>query len=452
MQKQLRLSTSGSENLKNHGVIKQLLLLAVVCDLLTPVQSLRDVVWSKETQKFEFVANIPNFALLYNNRPNLSTANFHGRVFRFAYYDVPRVITVDETGTLSGYIGDIWTTLAEYLNFTLKPIVSKDKYVGGLTDNGEFTGLLRMLQLNQTDIVGRIESSYNRSLIAYNTFPLKKPSVYIYLKAVPKHITAWVLLLFSKKVWITILGTYILLSVCAYVFRTVETEIRRQNMRQSMLDYFFYSFSFVCSQNHDTGATSNSSRIIEYSIAIFALLLTASFNALVIGYLSRTGIDMPFDSITSLLEDTQYNIVTVKESVVHKALQASAIPSHSSKSLKQRYFTVDNITELYKTLCSKELVCAYLFDEETFVPKSYRCNLKPIGPVTHTDIISGIAKRYKDSNLINHGLLKLFESGIRSRILHKWHHNTVEDNTREPEGITLDQVYLVIMILLGGTF
>ncbi|XP_076382067.1 uncharacterized protein LOC143260473 [Megalopta genalis] len=158
--------------------MRQLLLLVVIHNLVSPVRSIHDLIWNKQMEKFESIASRPNFAVLYENDSRAKhTYNFQGKAIRLAYYDMPNIITGEENGTsVTGYIGEIWKTLAEYLNFTLKPILTNDKSVGWQMDNETLfsPGLLRMLQLNQTDVVARIEGGFNRRSIAQFSHPLRR--------------------------------------------------------------------------------------------------------------------------------------------------------------------------------------------------------------------------------------------------------------------------------------
>ncbi|XP_078036944.1 uncharacterized protein LOC144470039 [Augochlora pura] len=154
-----------------------LLLFLVVHNLLSPVRSIHDVMWNKETEEFELIASRPNFAFLYNyDNDSRETYNLQGKNVRLAYYNIPNIITGRGNESVKGYIGDIWTILAEYLNFTLNPILTNDKSVGWEMENDTMfsPGLLRMLQLNQTDVAARMEAAFNRHLVAQYSLPLRK--------------------------------------------------------------------------------------------------------------------------------------------------------------------------------------------------------------------------------------------------------------------------------------
>ncbi|XP_076645044.1 uncharacterized protein LOC143354670 [Halictus rubicundus] len=163
-----------SDTTKN--AMRRLLLLIVVHGLLTPVQSVNGVIWDKEMADFVPIFSKPIFAAMNQERLSRSRAeethNFQGRTFRFSYYEIENVISSDKNGTsITGYIGDTWNVLAEYLNLTLK----LDRVsVGtlGFERNGTFSpGLLKMIKLNQTDIIARLEALSLRLPAAQFTFP-----------------------------------------------------------------------------------------------------------------------------------------------------------------------------------------------------------------------------------------------------------------------------------------
>ncbi|XP_076382066.1 uncharacterized protein LOC117224253 [Megalopta genalis] len=257
--------------------------------------------------------------------------------------------------------------------------------------------------------------------------------------------------LFSRGVWLAILATYVLISVFAYIFRAIETGMRRQCMAVNMIDYFFYNFSAICNQSCDSGATSESSKILEYSSVVFAFLINVSFNALVIGYMTQTVTVMPFDDVTSLIYNSQYDIITVNGSMAHMSYERDYLPSHSYKKPTKRVIVVDHPAELFRNLCSQELMATLLIEEEKQANRHYMCDLEPLILPRSMDIVSGISLNFENKRSIDFGLLKLHETGL----IHAMHNYWLKTKRRQqsgPEPVLLEQVYLVIYLLFVGIF
>ncbi|XP_076293986.1 uncharacterized protein LOC143215600 [Lasioglossum baleicum] len=528
MVQQPRLRFSGSGNPKSHNVIRQLVLVVVVNCLLTPVQSVNGVIWDKQRNDFVPIVSKPIFAAM--NQEFLSrsreeeTHNFQGRAFKFSYYEIDDVIFAVENGTrVSGYIGETWNILAEYLNLTLKPDRSSLNTLG-FKINGTFTpGLLKTIQLNQTDIVARVELVSIRMGAAQFTLPLKcsrrvtivkfskkflqkfsikilTPSlnyreirrriphpcnprnestplsgvivsqfIYSYIfkdvirflchcrnsflmKPKRQHVTTWMLKLYSRKVWFAILITYIILSVCSYVFRVIEAGMFKENMIPGMADYFFYNLGMICTQNCNTSSGRRCSRLIEYLASLFALLINTAFNAVIFGYMSQVVSIFPFYNTKSILESTQYSIIAVNGSSFHEAFAGGHLPDHSNKSRKKRIILVRNLTDMYTRLCSDELMTTFSSDE---IGKNgnYACQLQTVGLSMVVSIVSAISWQFKNKRSIDIALMKLYENGILQGIHRRWLKWWQEDDSSGiPEAVVLEQVHFVYMVLLGGLF
>ncbi|XP_078037210.1 uncharacterized protein LOC144470186 [Augochlora pura] len=258
--------------------------------------------------------------------------------------------------------------------------------------------------------------------------------------------------LFSEDVWFAILATYVLLSVFTYIFRAIEMEMQRQNMTANVFDYFFYNFSTICNQSCGSDAITKSSRVLEYSVIIFTLLINISFNALVIGYMSQTVTVTPFRDIPSLMRESKYDLIVVNGSLFHLSYQGDYLPKHPHQKSRKRILVVESISELFDRVCSKELVGAIIIEEEKIVKQNHICNLQPIMLSLNINIVSGISLNFENKRSIDLGLLRLHETGLIDAIHSYWLKDIKNKKKNGPEAVVLEQVYLVLILLLVGMF
>ncbi|XP_076645081.1 uncharacterized protein LOC143354701 [Halictus rubicundus] len=148
----------------------------------------------------------------------------------------------------------------------------------------------------------------------------------------PHYVTTWMWKLFSRKVWFSVLATYVIFSVCSYIFHAIEADMFGRNMMPSMLDSFFNNLSMICAQHYHSTAMSKSSKMLEYLIGLFIVFLEAAFNALVLGYMTQVIPIKQIDGVYGAIETTEYNIFAAKGSFLHLLF---AVRSSKSAILNQ---------------------------------------------------------------------------------------------------------------------
>ncbi|XP_014604105.1 PREDICTED: uncharacterized protein LOC106786822, partial [Polistes canadensis] len=122
------------------------------------------LIWDKRQQNFVQLYSIPKFAILHAEAraKNRQTELYHfdRKPIRVTYYEVCicylYISMFYENDTkITGLAGDLWTTLSDYLNFTLIPVKCPTISFGKLLPNGSYDGVMGMLQRNETDVILR---------------------------------------------------------------------------------------------------------------------------------------------------------------------------------------------------------------------------------------------------------------------------------------------------------
>ncbi|XP_076681471.1 uncharacterized protein LOC143375831 isoform X2 [Andrena cerasifolii] len=367
------------------------------------------------------------------------------------------IIVSKANGTeVSGIIGDIWNTLSEFMNFTLKPIRSTEHSLGSINESsGTYTtGLLRYIQDNETDVLPRIEA-YNKRLRASQfTIPLWKARCLLYFRREVKHLPTWMVKLFSRRVWYAILTMHFLLSVCSYLSQSIDWKVSRKRSKANFYDHIFYNFGMICGQSYLPSGFSKSSRVVELWLGLFSLLVRTAFSALLISYMTRTVITPPFHDINSLLYDTKYKIVTKDGSLPSLIFKLSNESTFKWVRETGRVVYLNSAEKMYKAACSTKSLHAMIQSEDIKMANGmYFCPLNPVGPDVLTAwIVSAISRNFTYKRSIDVGILKLHQFGFINLFWQRWisANNVEETQSIGSEPIVMDQVYLILSVYFCG--
>ncbi|XP_053985412.1 probable glutamate receptor [Hylaeus volcanicus] len=438
--------------------MKGLLLLATMQVILRPTQSANGAIWDKRTQDFVPIFGIPDFAAIKQEILDESRAkethNFQGRVVKFSYFEITNL--VNRNGNrITGAIGEVWNTLSEYLNFTLKPILVTQKSLGFPDFTGTYrSGLLNIIRKNETDVIPRLEAIPMRLVAVQFSIPLWRGSFRLYARRDIQHNPTWMVKIFSRKVWYAILSTYFLLCLCSYLAQMMESKITRRKLKTSLVDVFFYNFGTICDQNYLPSSLSKSLRIVEFCLGLFSCLLRIAFGALLIVYLTQTNNTPPFHDLKSLLDDSSYNILCLKGSMNSAAFKLFNDPTYKKLQRKNRVKYFDTEEEMYKMACAQGTQNAIFQSVDIkMAAGSYICHLNPTGYPLHDGYsVSGISRSFSYKKSIDIGILRLYEVGIMALLKRRWiePNNVNEFVANETEPIIMEQVYLILLIFAFG--
>ncbi|XP_076163548.1 putative glutamate receptor isoform X2 [Ptiloglossa arizonensis] len=429
--------------------MRELLLLVVLQVLLRPVQSVNGVIWDKKCKDFVPIFNISAFAAknqeLLNQSRKKEIHNFQKKVVTLSYYEITNLINNDANGLkVTGVIGEVWNTLAEFLNFTLKPILIEEPVLGFSNATGNYTfGLLKSLQNNETDVVPRVEAYNIRRSATQFSMPLWKTSIQLYSRRDVKHLPTWMLKLFSREVWYAILIMYFVLSFCSYVSHATDSKITGKKSKTKWSDHLFYNFGMICGQSYLPSGLSKSSKIVELWLGLFSCLMRTAFGALLISYMTQTITTPPFRDLESLLDQTSYTILTLRGSLPNAILKISNLTIFKKLRKMKRIKDIDTMEELYKSVCSLSNLNAVFQSQD--IKKAagvYFCRLNP-AEVSIQDlwIVSGISRNFSYKRSIDLGILKLYEVGIMQLLKHRWIEtkNAEETASNKTEPIIMEE-------------
>ncbi|XP_054011845.1 uncharacterized protein LOC128894238 [Hylaeus anthracinus] len=439
--------------------MKRLLLFVVIHAILRPVRSANGVIWNKRIQNFVPIFSVPVFASINREKFDRSRAeethNFQGQIVTFTYYKLSNVVFPEANGTqVDGRIGKIWNILAEYLNFTLKPIITNYHTMGHLNPNGTLTpGLLAILNNNETDVIARMGIHAERFRIGQFSFPLWKTSHYLYIQPEMKHDSAWMAKLFTRQTWFAILVTYLLLSFCGYLAQLMDSNTTREELRDTWYDHLFYNFSLICNQLDVPSTLNKNSVFILFWSGVFSSLLRTAFSALLLVYLKQTITHPPFYDMETLVRDTSYTVLAEKGTRQSITLQYSNYSVYLKLRERNQVKHMDDRTEMYKLACStKNKYAVYQSEDVKQTSGEPFCQLNPVRNVEEEEwISSGISWNFKYKRSIDIALLKLEEVGLMAggtRYWTKWKPLTEDaSDDADDRPINMQQIALILSIL-----
>ncbi|XP_029045064.2 uncharacterized protein LOC114877088 [Osmia bicornis bicornis] len=389
---------------------------------------------------------------IINRSRERETHNFQGKVVRFTYFEQKNLVSAEANGTkVSGAIGEMWHILAQHLNFTLKPILSKYPTLGGRLPNGSFdNGLLKIIQANETDVIPRVEASSKRTDAAQFSMPLWITSQRFYIKRNEQHLLDWMVQLFAPKVWYAIVWTYLLLSVCSYACQKTAVALTYQKLHVKLSDHVFYNFGVMCGQNYIPPSLLNSSNLVELWLNIFSTLIRTCFGAIALCYMAKTFTVPPFSDLSTLINSSSYHILVKSGSFAHITLMTVNDPYVMAIRKTKRYTVVETIDELYRMGCSTNKLFTVVQTTDRKKANGLRiCQLKPVGESVYTVVISsGIARNFEYKKSIDVGIIKLYEFGLMNRLKQYWieSNNVEKEESNEIDPVNMEEVFLILII------
>ncbi|XP_029045090.2 uncharacterized protein LOC114877103 [Osmia bicornis bicornis] len=435
--------------------LKELLLLLVICEFFKPAHSVNGVIWNKKSGNFVPIFSDPYFAAfnqeIINRSRERETHNFQGKVVRFTYFEQKNLVDTEANGTkVSGAIGEMWHILAQYLNFTLKPILSKYPTLGGRFPNGSYEdGLLKIIQGNETDVIPRVEAFTTRSGATQFSMPLWITRQRFYIKRNEQHLLDWMVQLFGPKVWYAIGWTYLLLSVCSYACQKTAVALTYQKFHVKLSDHIFYNFGVMCGQNYIPPSLLKSSNLVELWLNIFSTLIRTCFGAIVICYMTKTITVPPFSDLSTLISSSSYHVLLKSGSLPHITLMTADSNAVALRKTK-RYTVVETMDELYRMGCSTNKLFTVAQIADIKKANGLRiCRLNPVGKSVYTVVVSsGIAWNFEYKKSIDVGIIKLYEVGLMNRLKQYWieSNNVEEEESNEIDPVNMEHVVLILIV------
>ncbi|XP_011069074.1 PREDICTED: glutamate receptor ionotropic, kainate 5-like [Acromyrmex echinatior] len=171
-------------------------------------------------------------------------------------------------------------------------------------------------------------------------------------------------------------------------------------------------------------------------------------------FLSKSGFVPPFDKFESMIYNTKFSVVTLKDSIGETLFKVLTTDSIERAKKSNRLIVVSTLQEMHKKICSLPDKYAMFQNEEMHkVNGEIKCHLINIGEeFIRTWVTSGIVKNFKYKRTIDVGILKLIEVGLLSALKDRWMENKFKqyEDDQKPKPIELHQISLIIVMMCCG--
>ncbi|EZA52818.1 hypothetical protein X777_08129 [Ooceraea biroi] len=403
------------------------------------------VIWNKMQETFVPISSVPVYAMLQQERlkqsRELETHNFQLQNLTLTAFEEKHYLQFYDNNTkVTGICGDVWTLLAQVLNFTLQPVKSNFNSLGLTKTTQEFlrkynmsyqVGLLDTISNNETDAIPKLEAFSNHLTDLQFTMPLWLSSHRLFFRYDGIYDSMWVTKAFSWKVWFIIFTTLLLLTVCSFWSQILLTRIRDKHKSTTFNEHIFYNFGMLCNQSYIPDALNGRSRIIlETSLGLFCSILSMAYGAVLFIYMTKRILEPPFDDVDSLVNNTKhYKIVSLNGSVAEMIFKIMPFGAYAAARKTGRFVSASTVDEMHILACStqRDVYVLYLPEEEYYARKQLMCDLTVI--------------------------LKLIETGLLNLLRHDWLQQETDNNiikVTKIEAIRMDQILVMIGVLCSG--
>ncbi|KAJ8665328.1 hypothetical protein QAD02_006990 [Eretmocerus hayati] len=436
-----------------------ILTCVLLLKLIKPAQSaLNGVIWDEVSHTFTPLSGLSELVAVENEytqqRQNLEHHNFQREILKVAYYEEPNLVSfVDNDTRITGVCGELWMTLADYLNFTLIPVKLETKNFGHKLENGSYDGVLGLIQQNLSQIIPRC-GIFKKSLALLDyTIPFWRIRYHLYIKPEWKHDEIWMFRLFTVGVWYSFFSSLVVLGVVGYICEKHSIKTHNEKVRFNLQDHMFYTVAIASSQGSVPEQLHHRSRVIYLCTSIFSWVIFIAYNSNAIFLMSNKNFILPFTDLRSLFRGNDYSVVAFSGSMVHDEFEATIMSFHRPVHDFGRVSYEPSAAQLFEKVCfteRKKLAAFEAADRHKAIGR-YICQLIPTeASYFKTWIASAIKRGFPYKRSFDTGILKMSESGLIDALKKRWLDRKSEVEQENFLPIDMSQVYLIFCVLISG--
>ncbi|KAG5307518.1 GLRK protein, partial [Acromyrmex insinuator] len=370
------------------------------------------VIWSKTQKTFVPISSVPMYATIQKERLRQSRAlechNFQLQNLTLASFQEQYLVHFyDNNMKITGFCGEIWNLLSESLNFTLQ-LVKANLDDQGMPQKDALSfknGLLPIIFRNETIAIAKLQNFSPELMATEFSIPFWTNRIQLYIHRETIYDNVWMVKIFSWKIWCVILSMCVLLSLCTFLTQSIliQNEDKRKNI--SLSEHLFYNFGNLCNQGYIPHYLDGKSRILEVSLGLFCSIIYMSFGAVLFIHLSKSIFVPPFDSFSTLVTNTKYNIIGLKDTIAEGIFKINKDPFLQAKQM-ERLILASTFEDMHKKACFSKKEKYVIFQTEVMhkAVGNSMCHLINVGePYAKTWITSGIVKNFKYKRSIDLG-------------------------------------------------
>ncbi|KDR08390.1 hypothetical protein L798_00803, partial [Zootermopsis nevadensis] len=359
---------------------------------------------------------------------------------------------------INGYIGDIWETMAEVLNFSLNVNDVSNLSLGLHQANDNLTSLLSELQHKHLHVIPHLLMDNSRRNIADFSQPFAMLGVQLVVKskAVSHFSWLWPITPFSVTLWQALVTFLVSVTIAVHLSLWTANKLFPQG-KQPQPDFcenFLHIYGFFCYQGSASHSCLISIQIMMLCSSLLAYILIQAYGATLVSHIATViSWEPPFHNLEGLLQ-SQYSLAVLNGSDIHSELKKSKGNVYEAV-WKNAVKMVNSDQQAFHEVCSGH-VASFVTSEVTTVNSD--CKVISVTDLHFSSwISSGLVKGFPCKCLIDVIILRLRESGILNVLqirhpLHFWkrQENQHHPSTRFDGSVQLLQVAPILSLYVAG--
>ncbi|KAJ8681122.1 hypothetical protein QAD02_016909 [Eretmocerus hayati] len=371
--------------------------------------------------------------------------NLQGREFLLLGYEDDKILEFgNDNKTITGFSGDMWLTLAKFLNFSITVAEVSKNTISSL--RGEKTSSILMEEMGL--LVAHWALGNYAGFDVTDEFYSQGFKIFVRFD---RHFKSrWVIDIYSFKVWCAITITVILFTLSS-IFIQKWSLLNEYKRHSTNSEHFFHCFGAMCNQGEGITSVHNQNRVFLMSVCTFSWLLFASYSSQVFVVMTQTVEIPPFKNLHGLYHDTDYIIINNVKSMYLYWLRRQE-PIVGKLLDEERYRNFESYKEVWAFACLRKNKAAVMQNDRLKVDYDIPCELKPVGErYGFRRTGGGISKNATLKKIINYGLLKLREIGVTKYLKDKWmRKEKLSTRTVSYSPIIFEQISSLLAIYMIG--
>ncbi|KAJ8680981.1 hypothetical protein QAD02_016768 [Eretmocerus hayati] len=291
---------------------------------------------------------------------------FDGERFDLIFYEVANLWKIQASHTVTGFGGDLWTALAQFMDFRIVPSYVTLAVVTQLEDPSNLKNIMEKMKINKLIITLHVVYVRNKSNAFEFTHTLFEDGSRFFMRPDYHLEETWMLNIFSKTIWFLIILSYLLVWGLSYL----SLHLTPKRMRSIRLPLFFHNFfstyTIFCNQ-------------------------------------AESDLIPPFTTLQDLLDSSDYNLLLVNKSIDQEEIKAdSSISSHLLESNRVKYF--QDFKSMWMQACSEGEQNVAMQRKSIQIDPKLPCKLEPQrGSFYRTQVVAALSKSSQMKKSINYG-------------------------------------------------
>ncbi|XP_068085174.1 probable glutamate receptor [Anabrus simplex] len=328
--------------------------------------------------------------LMYERRGQL-----HGLTVRVAVRNVTSLTELEECPTrgvtlAGGFFGHVWLTLQRSINIRSEYIISPK--------SRDRNAISRMVAQNEADVafgdVTQTAISEQNQEVRY-TLPVLTFRYEVYIRHLDWQELPWDLFLkpFSTRLWLTVVLTMLVSAVFLTLVQSLGhrygyKECLTEN-KYSLYESLFLVISAICQQGMEETPQALSCRVAFIVIYFMALILLASYSAILISFLTIQRLSLPFTDLQGLIEDGSYQMGVLRNSTEHRFFMNTS--DEMMQQLYEKFMLPDpkNFPETdeiaFERVCSMKFAFMIPFEYLSMIQSNISCSVVAL-PVKYFEL------------------------------------------------------------------